>query len=68
MQSMVEKTGRSQSEPPATASKISISGAACAGSRTSSWTCLVRLASEMASISSPAVKGSRSRAEIVGQA
>ena len=68
VQSMVEKTGRSHSEPPATASKISISGAACAGSRTSSCTCLVRLARESASISRPAVSGSRSRAEIVGQA
>ena len=68
VQSMVEKTGRSQSEPPATASKISMSGAACAGSRTSSCTCLVRFASEIASISRPAVSGSRSRAEMVGQA
>ena len=66
VQSMVEKMGRSHSEAPAMASKISMSGAACAGSRTSSCTCFEQLASEIASISRPAVSGSRSRAEIDG--
>jgi len=66
VQSIVEKTGRSQREAPATASRISSSGPTWAGSRTSSWTCFEQAASEIASISRPAVRGCRSRAEIEG--
>ena len=60
VQSMVEKTGRSQSEPPATASKISHERRRRAPARAPrpARAC-VRFASEMASISRPAVSGSQ---------
>ena len=68
VQLTVLKMGRSQREPPATASKISSNGFTCATSRTSSCRCLLKQSREIASISRPAVSGSRSRAEIDGHA
>jgi len=68
VQSIVLKMGRSQREPLAAASKISSSGFTCATSRSSSCTCLLKHSSEIASISMPAVSGSRLRAEIDGHA